>query len=230
MIGVDTIHERTMVKRRLRTASLRYELELQAAGYVGIVGLDEVGRGAWAGPIVAAAVALSLRGEHTRRRLRGLRDSKLMTAQERAVATRAIHCHARAWGLGSASAAEVDDGGVIAATRLAMTRALFALRRDRFPLDCLLIDALTLPEERQLTQFSLLQGDRRSLSIAAASVLAKTWRDEHMLRQANRFPQYGFAKHKGYGTPRHRATLWRFGPCAIHRKSYLPLRDLARCG
>lgn len=213
--------------QHLRTASLRYEAQFQAAGYSGIVGLDEVGRGAWAGPVAAAAVTFPLASERTRQQLRGVRDSKLMSAVERERAAVAIRECARAWGLGSASAAEVDARGLLAATLLAMARALAALRRAGGSVDCLLVDALVLPEERGLAQVSLLQGDRRSLSIAAASVLAKTWRDALMREQDARFPRYGFAQHKGYGTPQHRDALARFGPCTLHRKSYRPLRASA---
>lgn len=198
-----------------------------AAGYRGIVGMDEAGRGAWAGPVVAAAVALEIHPTRTRRQLRGLRDSKLMTGVEREELAARIREQAQAFGMGSASAREVDEGGLLLATRRAMARALAMLRKKSLPVDCLLVDSFVLPEERQLLQVSLLQGDQRSLSIAAASVLAKTWRDAWMCEQDERFPRYGFAKHKGYGTHQHREALAKYGPCALHRRSYRPILALS---
>ncbi|MCY3936183.1 MAG: ribonuclease HII [Chloroflexi bacterium] len=210
------------------TASLRFEAQFQAAGYSGIVGMDEAGRGAWAGPVVAAAVALDAHLLKARRQLSGLRDSKMMTAAAREELAKQIQELSRAFGIGSASAGEVDGCGLLPATRMAMTRALAALRERGVGMrvDCLLVDSFVLPEERQLLQVSLLKGDQRSLSIAAASVLAKTWRDSWMVQQAKRFPQYGFFQHKGYGTQQHRAALERYGPCALHRLSYQPIRAL----
>ncbi|MCY4010095.1 MAG: ribonuclease HII [Anaerolineaceae bacterium] len=210
------------------TASLRFEAQFQAAGYSGIVGMDEAGRGAWAGPVVAAAVALGAHLLKARRQLSGLRDSKMMTAAAREELAKQIQELSRAFGIGSASAREVDGCGLLPATRMAMARALAALRERGVGMrvDCLLVDSFVLPEERQLLQVSLLKGDQRSLSIAAASVLAKTWRDAWMVQQAERFPQYGFSQHKGYGTPQHRTALERYGPCALHRLSYQPIRAL----
>ena len=209
------------------TASLRFEAQFLAAGYSGIVGMDEAGRGAWAGPVVAAAVALEIHVTKTRRQLRGLRDSKLMTMVEREELAAKIREQAKAFGIGSANAREVDGGGLLLATRLAMARALAMMRKKTVKVDCLLVDSFVLPEERNLLQVSLLKGDQRSLSIAAASVLAKTWRDAWMSEQDERFPHYGFAKHKGYGTDQHRKALARLGPCALHRHSYRPIRAIS---
>ena len=198
-----------------------------AAGYSGIVGMDEAGRGAWAGPVVAAAVALEIHVTKTRRQLRGLRDSKLMTMEERGELAAKIREQAKAFGIGSASSREVDGSGLLLATRLAMARALAMMRKKTVKVDCLLVDSFVLPEERNLLQVSLLKGDQRSLSIAAASVLAKTWRDAWMSEQDERFPHYGFAKHKGYGTDQHREALAQHGPCALHRHSYRPIRAIS---
>ena len=189
--------------------------------------MDEAGRGAWAGPVVAAAVALEIHVTKTRRQLRGLRDSKLMTMEEREELAAKIREQAKAFGIGSASAREVDGGGLLLATRLAMARALAMMRKKSVKVDCLLVDSFVLPEERNLLQVSLLKGDQRSLSIAAASVLAKTWRDAWMSEQEERFPHYGFAKHKGYGTDQHREALARLGPCALHRHTYRPIRAIS---
>lgn len=209
------------------TASLRFEAQFLAAGYSGIIGMDEAGRGAWAGPVVAAAVALDIHFTKTRRQLRGLQDSKLMTIVEREEAAVKIRERAQAFGIGSASAREVDEGGLLLATRLAMARALAMMRKKSVKVDCLLVDSFVLPEERDLLQVSLLKGDQRSLSIAAASVLAKTWRDAWMCEQDERFPHYGFARHKGYGTLQHREALAQHGPCALHRLSYQPIRAIS---
>ena len=150
-----------------------------------------------------------------------------MTVFEREEAAAKIRERAQAFGIGSASAREVDEGGLLLATRLAMARALAMMRKKSVKVDCLLVDSFVLPEERDLLQVSLLKGDQRSLSIAAASVLAKTWRDAWMREQDERFPHYGFAQHKGYGTLQHREALAQHGPCALHRLSYQPIRALS---
>lgn len=189
--------------------------------------MDEAGRGAWAGPVTAAAVVLDADLLKARRQLNGLRDSKLMSATAREGLAEQVQELSRSFGIGSASAREVDGCGLLHATRMAMTRALAVLRSGGMQVDCLMVDSFVLPEERQLLQVSLLKGDQRSLSIAAASVLAKTWRDAWMVQQDERFPQYGFSQHKGYGTRQHRAALERYGPCALHRISYQPLQRLS---
>ena len=150
-----------------------------------------------------------------------------MTMDEREELTAKIRGQAKAFGIGSASAREVDGGGLLLATRLAMARALAMVRKNNVNVDCMLVDSFVLPEERNLLQVSLLKGDQRSLSIAAASVLAKTWRDAWMYEQDERFPHYGFAKHKGYGTDQHREALAQHGPCALHRLSYRPIRAIS---
>jgi ribonuclease HII len=184
-----------------------------------IVGLDEAGRGAWAGPVVAAAVVLPVGRFDLARALTGVRDSKQMTPRQRAVWAERIREVALAYAVGEASAEEVDGGGLLPATRAAMERALAAL-----PLapEHLFIDHLRLPGTA-LPQTVLIHGDARSLSIAAASVLAKTARDRLMLSLDDHYPGYGFQRNKGYGTAEHRAALRARGPCAIHRFSYAPL-------
>jgi ribonuclease HII len=181
-----------------------------------IAGLDEAGRGALAGPVAVGAVILP-NIPHLKRTLRGVRDSKLLTPSERASLTPRIKGIARAWGVAFASAEEIDALGIVSATRLAATRALEGL--SLIP-DYLLTDfRLELPE-LDIPQTSLVKGDQKSFSIAAASILAKTARDEYMRELDSRFPNYGLGKHKGYGTLFHRLALKRLGHSSIHRKSF----------
>jgi len=187
-----------------RRPDLTTEFELLRDGFSRIAGLDEAGRGAWAGPVIAAAVILPLQRFDLVRSLEGVRDSITV-------------------GLGVASAEEVDQLGLIVATREAMTRALTDLCT---PPEHLLIDHLRLPEVA-LPQTALTRGDSRVLSIAAASVIAKVARDQAMVALDASFPGYGFARHKGYGTAEHRAALKRLGPCPFHRLTYAPV---AACG
>ncbi|MCX7976869.1 MAG: ribonuclease HII, partial [Bellilinea sp.] len=178
---------------------------------------------AWAGPVAAAAVILPADAPTLLQRLHGVRDSKQMTPSQREAWAEMIRQAAAYWGVGEASHAEIDQYGIVAATRLAMQRALQACGIAPAHL---LIDALRLPEV-SIPQTALVRGDRQSLSIAAASVLAKTARDAWMRAQEEHFPGYGFAAHKGYGTARHRAALERLGPCPLHRRSFAPVKKLA---
>lgn len=200
---------------------LSFEMPLWQGGLSLLAGLDEAGRGAWAGPVYAAAVILPPQNG-VLAELRGVHDSKKMTPRQRTYWAGQIRLAAAAWGIGIASAEEIDARGIIAATRLAMARALEACGCQP---EHLLIDALRLPEV-SLPQLALIKGDARSLSIAAASVLAKTARDAWMIELGDRYPEYGFAAHKGYGTRMHQQALARLGPCAEHRMSYAPLRRL----
>lgn len=200
---------------------LTFELPLWESGLNLLAGLDEAGRGAWAGPVYAAAVILP-RDNGVLEILPGVRDSKKMTPRQREFWAERIRRAAAAWGIGAASAEEIDARGIVAATRLAMRRALEACGCQP---EHLLIDALRLPGV-SLPQLALIKGDARSLSIAAASVLAKTARDAWMAALGEQYPGYGFAAHKGYGTRAHREALARLGPCAEHRRSYAPLRRL----
>lgn len=199
---------------------LSLELPLWRAGLGRLAGLDEAGRGAWAGPVYAAAVILPPSGEELLAKLRGVRDSKQMTARQRAIWAEKIRAVAAACGVGWATNDEIDAQGILPATRLAMQRAIEQLGPSP---EHLLIDALRLPA-LLLPQTSLVRGDQRSLSIAAASVLAKTARDAFMAQLDAQFPGYGFAAHKGYGTARHRRALDELGPCPLHRFSFAPLR------
>jgi ribonuclease HII len=192
---------------------LSFETRLWAAGALRLAGIDEAGRGALAGPVSAGAVILPPDGGMIRA-LSGVRDSKQMTPAQRAFWAGRIRQHALAWAVGFAEAWEIDAIGILPATRLAAQRALEGLNAGHLLLDWLFLPHCALP------QTALVKGDRRSLSIAAASVLAKTARDEIMLVYAAVFPGYGFAAHKGYGTAAHRAALAVRGPCAIHRRTF----------
>ncbi len=202
---------------------LRFESGLWDAGFASLAGIDEAGRGAWAGPVAAGAVILP-RDERLAERLRGVRDSKQMLPSQRAFWAEEIRAVALGWGVGFASSQEIDQLGILPATRLAMERALAELA---CPPDYLLIDALPLPEVA-LPQTILIKGDARSLSIAAASVLAKTARDRVMVELDRAFPGYGLAAHKGYGVAAHAAALARLGACPIHRASFAPIRAAAK--
>jgi ribonuclease HII len=198
---------------------LQFEAALWAAGAQRVAGVDEAGRGALAGPVAAAAVSLPAALDNQpdlQAALSGVRDSKEMTPDQRETWAECIRRVAVAWGVGFASAAEIDLIGIVPATRLAIARALQALTA---PPDHLLVDFLALPEI-PIAQTSLVKGDARSLSIAAASVLAKTARDAHMRLLDREYPAYGFAFHKGYATVFHRTMLAEHGPTPIHRRSF----------
>ena len=208
---------------------LGHERRLQGAGFHHILAMDEAGRGAWAGPLCVGAVCLPPGRVGLRRSLADVRDSKVMSPGQREAARVVIRSVAWTWGLGLASNTEVDERGIEQATSLAMRRALEDARRRRpgFEPDCLLLDALVWPEMlSRCPQVTMIDGDARSLSIAAASVLAKTWRDAQMRALAPKFPAYGFERHKGYGTAAHRAALDTHGPSSLHRRSYRPLREM----
>ncbi len=199
---------------------LAFEMELWQAGHTAIAGVDEAGRGALAGPVAAAVVILPPEIE-AMKVLRGVRDSKQMTPEQRESARDKIMRFSRCWGVGFASSAEIDQLGILPATRLAVNRALASL--------CvvpthILLDYLQIPE-LSTPQTSLVKGDCRSLSIAAASVLAKTSRDALLRKLEHVYPGYGFARHKGYGTLAHRDAILRLGPCPEHRLSFTLLAD-----
>jgi ribonuclease HII len=198
---------------------LYFELPLWRAGCSCVGGIDEAGRGALAGPVSAAVVVLPA-NPFLPERLSGVNDSKLMTADQRHTWAEVICQQAEAFAVGFAAASEIDALGILPATRLAASRALDQL-------SCtpghLLLDWLFLPEV-ELPQTSLVKGDQRSLSIAAASVLAKTARDILMVELDREYPGYELSRHKGYGTARHLAALQNLGPSPIHRYSYQPVR------
>lgn len=210
----------------MQAAKPRPTLAVEAAcwerGELLVAGVDEVGRGAWAGPVVAAAVILPP-DSSIAEALAGVRDSKLLPPAARVRLAALIYRHALAIGVGSAPAGHVDTHGLLPATALAMTEALAAL--DQAPTR-ILIDGLPL---RQLGQdhTAIVRGDACCLSIAAASVVAKVTRDRWMAGLDERRPGYGFAAHKGYGSGAHRAALCHLGPCREHRLSFAPVAAIA---
>lgn len=187
-----------------------------------MAGVDEAGRGAWAGPVYAGAVVLPPEPEALAPLLGLVRDSKQLIPGARERAFELILRHARYAGVGAATNGEIDTLGIARATRLAWERALGQLER---PPDYLLLDAFRLPES-PLPQLPLIRGDARSLSIAAASILAKVARDRAMRAAAEEQPPYRFERNKGYGTREHQSALREHGPCPLHRRSWAPLRAL----
>ena len=199
------------------------ELALWQAGYARVAGIDEAGRGAWAGPVVAAAVILpadlAVAG-----RLAGVANSKQMTARQRERLYAVIVQEAVAWGVGALSAQEIDAQGISAANRAAMHAAVASLPQ---PPDFLLIDYFRLPG-LATPQRSLPKGDSKVLSIAAASIIAKVTRDRLMIELGARYASYGFERHKGYGTAQHQQALRQLGPCLEHRMSFQPVAGAQR--
>ncbi len=246
----------------IKYPTLFYEQFLWEAGYTQVAGIDEAGRGAWAGPVCAAALILPP-DPHLLQHLDQVRDSKLMTPRSRETWAPRIRLAALAWGVGFACSQEIDALGILPATKLAATRALANLSSSPDPLppvslspapsplppaplipnylipdplspaplisnylipnplssDYLLTDYLLFPD-LDLPQTALIKGDRLSLSVAGASVLAKTARDALMRSLDDQYPGYGFARHKGYGTRLHQQSIRQLGLCVIHRKSF----------
>lgn len=203
-----------------------FEAEFHARGFACVAGLDEVGRGPLAGPVVAAAVILP----------RGcgddeIKDSKLLSPKQREKLAPRIQQYAECWAIGVVEVEEIDRINILRASLLAMAKALDGLKS---PPDCLLIDGnQTIPAELfqncalSSYQKSIVKGDQLCLSIAAASIVAKVARDRMMVDYDRRYPGYGFAAHKGYGSAAHLEALRRHGPSPIHRRSFRPVRDTA---
>jgi ribonuclease HII len=199
------------------TASLFFENELWPI-YKNVAGLDEAGRGALAGPVCVGAVILPDDEALLSQSLSGARDSKQMTPRSRFKLAAQIKSIARGWGVGFSTADEIDALGIVPATRLAACRAVEMLAI--FP-DFLLTDfRLELPE-LDVSQSAIVKGDQKSLSIACASILAKTARDEQMTDLDTEYPEYGFARHKGYGTLTHRKNIFQAGHSDVHRKTFV---------
>lgn len=194
---------------------LLLEKKFWQSGLLHIAGMDEAGRGALAGPVCVGAVILP-NDPHLSRTLRGVRDSKQMTPPSRGHWAAVIKETARAWSLGWAGAEEIDSLGISAATRLAAERALAALTI----LPHHLLTDFRLNPDTDTCLTSLVKGDQKSLSIASASVLAKTARDALMCELDTQYPGYGLARHKGYGTFSHRLAIERLGRSPAHRNSF----------
>jgi ribonuclease HII len=222
---VAGLHEGSVIRRRPRrrtshaprVAGTRHERELREAGFRHIAGLDEVGRGSLAGPVVAAAVILP---EH--HRIPGLRDSKVLSRARREALYDRILDRAEAVGVGCVEVEVIDRINILQATKLAMTEAVRRLAQQP---DHLVIDALSL-RDVDLPQRPIIDGDAICASIAAASIVAKVTRDRICTELDGRYPAYGFARNKGYGTQRHLDALVREGPCEWHRRTFAPIKML----
>jgi ribonuclease HII len=200
--------------------TFRFESLALRQGHRVVAGCDEAGRGALLGPLYAAAVILD-----PAKSITGIDDSKKLTARRRQSLAEEIRSKAVAWQVVAVTAAEVDALNVYEASRQGMLRALKALSPAP---DFVLTDAMPLREGRgdfSIPHRAVIHGDALSVSIAAASILAKVARDEHLAKLDGVFPQYGLAKNKGYGTRDHLTALARFGPCLEHRKTYQPVKD-----
>lgn len=193
-----------------------FEHAARKQGYSLIAGADEAGRGSLFGPVYAAAVILDKDNP-----IRGLRDSKQLSPQRRELLAVRIRQRALAWAVATADASEIDAMNIYQASRLAIQRAISSLHPQP---DYLLIDALHI--DLDIPQEAIIHGDALSPSIAAASILAKVDRDACLCQWHQRFPQYGFARHKGYPTPEHLEALSLYGPTPFHRMSYAPVRQL----
>ncbi len=196
---------------------LVFERQAAAAGFVRVAGIDEVGRGPLAGPVVAAAVILP---DHMH--VPAVNDSKKLTNDERTALAATLRAWSRiAIGIGVVPVAEIDRLNILRATHMAMRLAVLQLQP---PPDFVLIDGLPVPGF-PIPSKAVVKGDALSASIAAASILAKVYRDRLMEELDREFPVYGWAQNKGYGTPEHLAALRRHGPCALHRRSFAPVRE-----
>ncbi|MDF1512527.1 MAG: ribonuclease HII [Anaerolineae bacterium] len=207
------------MKTRRKAPTSEDESLMWSRGFVHVAGLDEAGRGPWAGPVYAAAVILPCSMKQ-RSCLAQVRDSKTLSHRRRVTLDEIIRDTALAVGVGRADAGEIDNIGIVPATKLAMRRALADL-----PLtpEALIIDALAL-SGTQLPQVYFPYADSRSMAVAAASIVAKVARDLWMINVADvKYPGYGFAQHKGYGTRQHRDALDKLGVCDLHRKSFRPV-------
>jgi ribonuclease HII len=211
---------RSLDPRQLR-CTRRLEALAERQGWRLVAGCDEAGRGALLGPLYAAAVILD-----PARSISGVDDSKKLAARERESLAEEIRLRALAWHVVAVSAEEVDALNVYEASRQAMLRALRALNPAP---DFILTDAMPLRDGASgpyhIPHRAVVHGDARSVSIAAASILAKVARDRRLVELDGVYPQYGLARNKGYGTPEHLAALIRFGPCPEHRKTYQPVKD-----
>ncbi len=202
------------------TPSFAEEKRLEGQGYQLIAGIDEVGRGALAGPVVAAAVILPCHIDAPW--LNQVKDSKQLSQAKREFLFHHIHELATAIGIGMAQPEVIDTQGIIKATRLAMKLAVDQLSP---PPESLLIDYMLLPEVK-LPQKGIKNGDNLCFSIACASIVAKVTRDQLMIELDRIYPGYGLAHHKGYGTKEHLSCLHRLGPSPIHRQSFKPVKDI----
>lgn len=203
--------------------TLDEEKGLQAQGYHLVAGVDEVGRGSLAGPVVASAVILPPTPEGSWLSL--VRDSKELSPRKREALVEPITEAAIAVEIGVVPPEVIDARGIVRATQIAMTIAIYKLHH---PPQFILTDAVTLPELR-IPQKAIIHGDKLSLSIACASIIAKVSRDKMMMMRLDEaYPGYGFIRNKGYATREHLLNLQRLGPCLIHRRSFAPVKDMVK--
>jgi ribonuclease HII len=198
------------------------ERSLACQGFRRVAGIDEAGRGSWAGPLVAAAVCLPGSDDRLLCDLAGVRDSKQLTPLMRTKLYATVLEHAADVGVGVVSPARIDSLGLTLAGELAMR---WAIEDMRDPPDCLLLDAFSI-RDCTLSQRPIIRGDQKSLSIAAASIVAKVTRDRIMRAADSIYPGYALSENKGYGTRTHREAVTQIGPCAYHRRSFGPIRGL----
>jgi ribonuclease HII len=194
----------------------KYERELGKRGYEFICGVDESGRGPLAGPLFVAAVILPLGKKY-----KYINDSKLLNEKKRKLAYEEVVTNALSISVSVATVDEIDKYNIYQSTKMKMINSIKTLEIKP---DFVLIDAMNIEEIQN--KLSLIKGDRRSISIAAASVVAKVKRDEYMLQLDEKYPMYNFQKNKGYPTKQHKMLLKQFGPCNEHRKSFKPVKDL----
>lgn len=246
--------EQRKISNGVKYPNFNEEKKLWKKGYKFVAGLDEAGRGPLAGPVVAAAVCPRISNDEflisnkiSNSKIKsfirnldlefrnfGINDSKKLSEKKREeIYEKLIRCENLAWGVGVVSEKIIDKINILEATKLAMAKALKNLSPKPYTLtpNFLLIDGnFTLRQaqgEKYIPQRSIIKGDQKVFSVAAASIIAKVTRDRLMQKYHKKYPQYGFEKHKGYGTRAHFLSLEKFGPCKIHRKSFYPVRNLA---
>jgi ribonuclease HII len=203
--------------KKIRVPHDKYEESLRRDGYQLIAGVDEVGRGAWAGPLYAAAVILP------KKRIYKIRDSKLLTAKEREELDTKIREEAIDFGYGRVEVEELVENGMHQGTLLAFKRALSNLKKIEYVLtDRFHLQYLDKPYQ------NITGGDQVCLSVAAASIIAKVKRDNIMTKLASKYPHYDFASNKGYISPNHRTGLKKYGPSEVHRPNFKPIRDMLK--
>jgi len=218
----------------MKLPNFNEEKKLWKLGYNIVVGIDEAGRGPLAGPVVAAAVCFKIENLKINKFIENwkleiensIRDSKQMTAKQREDAyKKIIQCKNIAWGVGIVSEKIIDKINILEATKLAMQKSFKKLNPD-----ALLIDGNFIVRQnsgaKKILQKPIVKGDQKVFSISAASIIAKVTRDRIMAEYHKKYPQYGFDKHKGYGTASHFANLKKFGACKIHRKTFYPVSEL----
>ncbi|KKT25631.1 MAG: Ribonuclease HII [Parcubacteria group bacterium GW2011_GWA2_43_9b] len=218
-----------MQKAKLKLPNFKEEQKLWQQGYDFVVGLDEVGRGPLAGPVIACAFCFykkqnaqaKLKTQNSKlKNLENIKDSKKLSANQRAKWFEFLTTHLDVkWGIGIVSEKTIDRINILEATKLAMKRALENLKIEA---DYLLLDGNFLLDDLLINQKAMVRGDEKIWSCAAASIIAKVTRDRLMVKYHQKFPQYGFDSHKGYGTRQHFAAIQQHGPCAIHRLSFAP--------